>query len=123
MDWYGARGGVAARLRKRKYELIRQFGLPTNLLPGSLALTRRRCGKAACHCASGKGHPMWSLTFMVKGTKHVERIPEQWVRRLRPLVQGGRLYKTAVAELLACNAQLLALRRRQVDRQHRRPKR
>ncbi len=56
---------------------------------------------------------MWSLTFMADGKKHVERIPEEWVAEIRPLVQQGRRYKTAVAEVFALNAQLLALWRKQ----------
>jgi hypothetical protein len=63
---------------------------------------------------------MWSLTFMVDGTKRVERIPEAWVTRLRSLVQGGRAYKEAVSEVLSLNARLLALwRREQEGRQQR----
>ena len=56
---------------------------------------------------------MWSLTFMVGGKKRVERIPEEWVDQIRPLVEQGREFKQAVAEVLATNAQLLALWRKQ----------
>ena len=115
--WYQARGDVAAQLRQRKYELLRRFRIPESALPGSLALTHRRCGKPSCWCASAdKGHPMWSLTFMVDGKKRVERIPDEWVEQIRPLVQQGREYKDAVAELFAINAQLLALWRKQQAR-------
>lgn len=120
MKWFTAKGPVASRLRQRKYELLRQFGLPENALPGSLALTHRRCGKTNCHCASGDGHPMWSLTFMVDGKKRVEQIPTAWVEELRPLVLDGRGYKDAVAELFAINAQLLALWRKQHQQQKKR---
>ena len=113
MQWFNPRGPEASRLRQRKYELIRQFGIPEDALPGSLALTHRKCGKANCHCASGKGHPMWSLTFMVDGKKRVEAIPTEWVDEIEPLVARGRGYKKAVAEVFAANAQLLALWRKQ----------
>ena len=113
MDKYSAKGPEAAKLRKRKYDLVRKYGFPENLLPGSLSLTHRRCGKPNCHCATGEGHPMWSLTFMVDGKKRVERIPDEWVEGIRPLVEAGRDYKDAVAELFAANAQLLALWRKQ----------
>jgi hypothetical protein len=56
---------------------------------------------------------MWSLTFMVDGKKKVEPIPAEWVEEIRPLVLEGRVYKDAVAEVFAINAQLLALWRRQ----------
>ena len=50
---------------------------------------------------------------MVDGKKHVERIPEDWVEELRPLVEQAREFKKAVGEVLAANAQLLALWRKQ----------
>ncbi|HEY2546809.1 MAG TPA: DUF6788 family protein [Candidatus Acidoferrum sp.] len=113
-DWYDARGEAAARLRQRKYALLRRFSIPPEALPGSLALTHRRCGSPSCHCARDpKGHPLWSLTFMVNGKKRVERIPDEWVEQIRPLVEQGREFKDAVAEVLAANAQLLTMYRQQ----------
>jgi hypothetical protein len=113
MKWYGAKGESSARLRQRKHALLRRFQIPPDALPGSLALTHRRCGKPNCRCADGKGHPNWSLTFMVEGRKRVERIPDEWVDQIRPLVKQGREFKEAVAEVFAANAQLLALWRQQ----------
>lgn len=116
MKIYRAKGSQAARLRKRKYEILRRFDIPKDALPGSLSLTHRRCGKPNCHCAKGKGHPLWSLTFMVDGKKRVERIPSDWIEEIRPLVQEGRRYKNVVAELFALNAQLLTLWRQQTQK-------
>lgn len=112
-NWYDAQGQAAARLRQRKHILLHRLQIPPDALPGSLALTHRRCGTPTCHCAQGPGHPLWSLTFMVHGKKRVERIPDSWVEQIRPLVEQGREFKEAVAEVFAANAQLLALRRRQ----------
>jgi len=108
-----AKGPVAARLRQRKWALLRQLTVPAEALPGSLALTHRRCGKPTCHCATGQGHPLWSLTFMVEGRKHVERIPEEWVDAVRLRVEAGRAFKAAVADVFAANALLLAIERTQ----------
>ena len=108
------KGPRAARLRQRKFELLRRFAIPPDLLPGSLSLTHRRCGQPTCHCARDKqGHPVWSLTFMAGGKKRVERIPNEWVEEVQRLVGAGREFKEAVAEVLAANAQLLALWRKQ----------
>ena len=112
-SWYDAKGDDAARLRQRKYAVLRRLQIPPDALPGSLALTHRRCGTPTCHCAKGEGHPLWSLTFMVDGKKRVERIPDDWVEQIRPLVEQGREFKDAVSEVFAANAQLLALRRRE----------
>jgi hypothetical protein len=113
MRWYDAKGDPAARLRQRKHDLLRRLPIPADALPGSLALTHSRCGKPACWCAQAEGHASWSLTFMVNGKKRVERIPDEWVEQIRPLVEQGREFKDAIAEVFAANAQLLALWRRQ----------
>jgi hypothetical protein len=113
MGWYDAKGDPAARLRQRKYALLRRLQIPPDALPGSLALTHSRCGKPNCRCAQGEGHASWSLTFMVDGKKRVERIPEEWVEQIRPLVEQGREFKDAIAEVFAANAKLLALWRQQ----------
>lgn len=106
-------GAEAARLRHRKFALARRFGIPEDLLPGSLSETHRRCGKPTCRCAGGEGHPVWTLTFMVDGQKRVERIPAEWVEEVRQLVDAGREFKQAVNEVLAANAQLWVLWRRE----------
>jgi len=50
---------------------------------------------------------------MVKGKRHVERIPRDWVEEVRRRVQAGREFQDAVREVLAANAQLLVLARKQ----------
>jgi len=107
------KGPTAARIRQRKYELIRQFQIPDNLLPGSLSIRYSRCNTPNCHCAEGEGHPLWSLTFMVDGKKHVQHIPKHLVEEVRKRVEAGREYQDAVREVLAANAQLLVLARKQ----------
>jgi hypothetical protein len=107
------KGPLAARLRQRKFELLRRLSIPADLLPGSLTLSRTRCGKPTCHCAEGEGHAAWSLTFMAGGKKHVERIPQEWADEVRRRVQAGREFQDAVREVLAANAQLLVLARKQ----------
>ena len=107
------KGPQAARLRQRKHALLTGLALPPDALPGSLALTHRRCGKPTCHCAQGEGHPLWSLTFMVDGKKRVEWIPAAWVADVQRRVAAGRAFTDAVAEVLTANARLLVLDRHQ----------
>ena len=92
-------GPDAARLKRRKRRLLAQLGIPADALPGSLALTHRRCGKSTCHCAEGEGHPLYLLTFMVDGKKHVEPIPADWIEATRPAVELGRDFKNAIAAI------------------------
>jgi hypothetical protein len=107
------KGSQAARIRQRKYELMRQFQIPDDLLPGSLSMQHLRCGKPNCRCAKGEGHAVWSLTFMVDSKKHVQHIPKHLVDEVRKRVAAGREYQDAVREVLASNAQLLVLARKQ----------
>jgi Family of unknown function (DUF6788) len=107
------KGPEAARIRQRKFELMRQFQIPDDLLPGSLSIRYSRCRKPNCHCAEGEGHPLWSLTFMVDGKKRVQHIPKHLVEDVRKRVEAGRQYQDAVREVLSANAQLLGLARKQ----------
>jgi len=105
------RGHQASRLRQRKFELLRRFPIPSDLLPGALTRSYTRCGNPRCHCAQNRGHEAWSLTFMVKGQRRVERIPRDWVEEVGRRVEAGREFQEAVREVLAANAQLLVLAR------------
>lgn len=112
-DILPARGPEATRLRHRARRLLARFHLPKDALPGSLAVSHRRCGKPSCHCAKGDGHPFATLTFMVAGKKRVEAIPADWLDMVRPRVDAGQKFKKMAAELLAINAELLVLARQQ----------
>lgn len=107
------KGPEAARIRQRKYQLIRRYQIPEDILPGSLSLHRTRCGKPNCRCAQGEGHPVWSLTYMAGGRKYVQHIPQRLVDEVRRRVEAGREYEAAVREVMAANADLLVLARRQ----------
>jgi hypothetical protein len=106
-------GPEAARLRHRKFQLLRRFPIPSNLLPGSLTRSYTRCGNPRCHCAHDQGHEAWSLTFMVQGQRRVERIPRDWVEEVERQVAAGREFQDTIHEVLAANAQLLVLARQQ----------
>jgi hypothetical protein len=110
---FTAKGPKASQLRRRKHALIRRFGIPDELLGGSLSLVHRKCGKPSCRCASDKGHPMWTLTYSVDGKRRVEFIPEELVAAVQPLAEQGRAFRDAVHEVLTINAQLMTLWREQ----------
>lgn len=112
-------GPPASSLRRRKRQIASHLAVPPDALPGSLALTHRRCGKPSCHCADGQGHPVWSLTFMVQGKKPVENIPQPWVEAVRQRVDQGRQFKDSLAELFVLNAELLVLERKQQPNKNR----
>jgi hypothetical protein len=109
------KGPQAARLRKRKFDLLRRFSIPENLLPGTLTQTHSRCGRPACHCAdpNDPGHIAWSLTFMSSGKHRVVRVPKQWADSVAARVRAGREFQDAVRDVLTANAELLILARQQ----------
>ena len=53
------------------------------------------------------------LTYMADGKKHVLYIPKHLVQEVRQKVEAGRAYQDAVREVLAANAKLLTLARKQ----------
>jgi hypothetical protein len=116
MEQFSARSPEASRLRQRKYALVRKFGLPEDLVGGSLSNTPRRCGKLNCHCAKGRGHSQWGVTFSRGGRKRVERVPADWVEELEQAVLDSQAYLAAVKEVMAINLELLAQTRRQRQR-------
>jgi hypothetical protein len=100
------------RLETRRQQLLTRLVLPPDGLPGSLALSHRRCGSATCHCHTDpQGHPSWTLTFMVDGRKRVVHVPTETVGAVRARVDTGNACKRDLAELLAINAQLMVLDR------------
>ena len=56
---------------------------------------------------------MWTLTSSIDGAKDVLVVPADLVPTLQPLVQVGRQYRDALAEILAINAKLVRLWRAQ----------
>ena len=116
VEYDGPKGPEAARLRQRKDALLRQFQLPAALemmLPGSMSLSATRCGKPNCHCATGEGHPNWTLGYMLDRKQRVEHIPRGMAEGVRARVEAGRALQDAVREVLAVNMQLLVLARKQ----------
>lgn len=109
------RGPQAARLRKRKGDLLSLFPIPDDLLPGSLSESHMRCGKPGCHCSdpNDPGHSFWTLTYMVQAKKRTLHVPKDLVDEVRRRVEAGRAFQDAVREILAANAELLALSRQQ----------
>ena len=121
--WKEPRTAQASRLRQRKFAAIGHLPLLAEQLPGTLTLSYTRCGKASCRCARAKGHPAWSLTYMINRERHVERIPSAWAQEVRRRVRAGREFQEVVREVLACNVQLLVLARKQEKQQKKKKKR
>ena len=110
------KGDQATQARQRKFALLRKLEVPEDGLPGSLSLTYRRCGKPTCHCAEGKGHPQWQLTYMDGGKKRVETIPAEWVEEVRRRVERAQAFREGVKQVFTANAELLVLEKKERGR-------
>src|SRR5262245_44160217 len=120
--WKAPHTPEASRLRQRKFALIERLPQLADQLAGTLTRSYTRCGKPPCRCAQGKGHPAWSLTYMVNGQRQVERIPAQWAREVERRVAAGRELQDAVKEVLTANVQLLVLAKHQEQKRKKRRK-
>ena len=65
---------------------------------------------------------MWTYTFIVDGKKHTQHIAKEILEDVKARVIAGREFQDAVREVLAINAQLMVLARKQ-QLQRRRSKR
>ena len=85
-------------------------------IPGCLTQTHRRCRRPTCHCAAegDPGHPIWFLTFLSGGKRRVERIPADWAEEVARQVKAGQAFQDANKDMLAANAELLVLWRKQM---------
>jgi len=120
--WKAPRTPRASRLRQRKFEVLHRLAPLADQLPGALTLSHTRCGKPTCRCARGKGHPCWTLTYMLNGERRTDRVPAEWAQEVQRQVQAGREFQDAVREVLAANVQLLFLARQQEKKAKRRKK-
>src|SRR5512145_2172668 len=86
------RGPQAARLRQRKTELLARCPIPDDLLPGSLSMSKRRCGKPNCHCANphDPGPHTRKFTYTVDGKQRTIHAPKAWVEDVQGRVQAVR---------------------------------
>lgn len=98
----------ASQLRQRRRQLVEQFGLPQELLGGNLRQGYRRCGKANCHCADGRGHSQWSLSTSSAGKRRVQSVPVDWQEELEEAILKTREFLDAVRQVMAINLELVA---------------
>jgi len=99
-------------LLKRKQRLLKRIEIPADALPGSVSVSRFRCGKASCHCRKEEGHEKWTLTYMHEGAKQVKHIPADLVEYVREKVKAGKIFKEEINEIFGANAELLVLLRK-----------
>jgi uncharacterized protein DUF6788 len=104
------------KIQQQREKMLQQIKVPADALPGSLSVSRLRCGKANCHCSQDEGHENWTLTYMVDGKKRIKHIPQDLVEYVRQKVDHGKAFKDALNQILLANIELLVLLRKQKQR-------
>ena len=89
--------------------LLEAFLGRQSLLPGSLYILRRRCGKPSCHCARGERHSSTVLAYRGQGgPRNLTPTPEQ-LPAVRGLTDEYRRFRQARTQLLRLQRQVLKL--------------
>jgi len=88
---------------------LRALQRPQPMVPGSLYILRRKCGKPNCRCAQGQLHASWVLTRSESGQSRLYCVPKDQRGRLRPLTQEYRRWQLARARLVKQSAALLTM--------------
>ena len=80
------------------------------LVHGSLQVSRRRCGKDSCRCATGEPHESFSLRVMVEGRQRAVHVPADWVERIREWIERDREFRALLGEVSALYVERLRSR-------------
>ena len=98
-------------LRQRKARLVRDLGVPADLLRASVVERFATCGKAQCHCHSGgaKHGPFYYLTqCLAVGKMNKFLLKTEAQRQMaRTGVEHYRALQQQLEELSQINAELL----------------
>ena len=99
------------RLLARRRALAERLGSVEEVLAGSLAEQTRRCGKAGCRCAAAnRTARMPTSPRARRAAAGPGTVPAGVVEVVRRYLQRGEQVETALAEISAINAELLARR-------------
>jgi hypothetical protein len=83
-DIHRAKMSAAEReARSQLTQLLNQRGV----IRGTLLLRKRKCGKANCRCAQGKGHESLFLVISENGRTRQLFVPKDWEARVRLWVE------------------------------------
>src|SRR5213592_4940374 len=99
------------QLLSRRRAAAARLGDVEQVLAGALVEQTRRCGKAGCRCAGGEPHgPYVYFAPRPQGRGRSKYVPSGLVEVVHRYLQRGEEVETALAEISAINAELLARR-------------
>jgi hypothetical protein len=96
-------------LQQQLPALLESFLGRDPLLPGSVYILRRRCGKPTCHCARGEPHASTVLSYRGQGRPQNITPPPEHVPAVQKLTDDYRQFRQARTQLLRLQRQVLKL--------------
>jgi hypothetical protein len=102
-------------LRARRHRLAKALPDVEDVVRGSVATQRRRCGKEGCRCARGELHGPYTYLTLPRssGPGRQVYVPEAMAEALRHRLALSRQVEATLEEISAINVELLA--RRELD--------
>jgi Family of unknown function (DUF6788) len=97
------------KLREQLPQLLEDCLGREPLLPGSLYVLRRKCGKPNCHCSRGELHESTVLSYRGQGRPRNISPPAGQLESLRTMTHAYRRCRQARAQLVRWQRQLLSL--------------
>ena len=95
-------------LKAIRAHLVRQVrGLGPEMIEGSLAVIRVKCGTPGCHCAEGQRHEKHVLTGKVAGRSRSIYIPQDLVDDVRRWNEEYKRARQLLKEISAVNEAIL----------------
>ena len=99
---------------QQRGRLVRSLGRWREMLPGSLVVRHRKCGKPNCHCAQGQNlHPQFQLSVLVQGKPKTIHIPAQALEQVRRWVEMRQRFEQAAEAITDINLRRFLRRQEQ----------
>jgi len=101
-----------AVLKRRRTLLLKRMPPRDAILRGSLIERYKRCGRAGCRCADGRGHgPKFYLSIThPKSRPQMEYVPENFREQVVEKLDNYRRLRGMLEEICAINTELLRRR-------------
>ena len=99
---------------QRRGQLVRSLGRWREMLPGTLVVRYRKCGKPTCRCARGQNlHLQRQLSVLLDGKLKTIHIPDELVQQVQERVEMRRRFEQAAAAISHLNLRRLVRRKKE----------
>ena len=93
-------------LRRRRAALVEKLVSTDAMVRGSFGQVYRRCGKATCWCADGRGHLVNRITWTQDGRSKTRAVPSEDIAWIKEMTETYRIFRKARQAIRETEAQL-----------------